>query len=84
MVTDKQKNPGDLEHDVLTRSIGYNVGGEKLREAELPQNCVFILNAGHETATKLIGKILVALIKHPQNRAKLLLKQELFTRYLFV
>ena len=77
LVTERRKHPGDPEHDVLTRLIGEEQTGEKLSEAELLQNCVFILNAGHETTTNLIGNALVALTEHPQVKADLLLKQEL-------
>ena len=76
LVAHRRKYPGDPEHDVLTRLIGQE-GGEKLSEAELLQNCVFILNAGHETTTNLIGNALVALTEHPRAKADLLLKQEL-------
>ncbi len=76
LVTERRKHPGNPEHDVLTRLIGQE-SGDKLSEAELLQNCVFILNAGHETTTNLIGNALVALSEHPQVKAELLLKQEL-------
>ena len=76
LVAHRRKHPGDVEHDVLTRLIGQE-DGEKLSEAELLQNCVFILNAGHETTTNLIGNALVALTEHPRAKADLLLKQEL-------
>ena len=77
LVADRRLHPGNPEHDVLTRLIGDEQTGEKLREAELLQNCVFILNAGHETTTNLIGNALVALTEHPQAKADLLSKQEL-------
>ena len=77
LVADRRKHPGNPDHDVLTRLIGDEAGGDKLSEAELLQNCVFILNAGHETTTNLIGNALVALTEQPQAKAELLLKQEL-------
>ena len=77
LVADRRLHPGDPEHDVLTRLIGEEQTGERLSEAELLQNCVFILNAGHETTTNLIGNALVALTEQPQVKAELLLKQEL-------
>ena len=80
LVADRRKQPGDVEHDVLTRLISEEAGGEKLSETELLQNCVFILNAGHETTTNLIGNALVALNEHPQAKNELLLKQELLAR----
>jgi len=64
LVADRRLHPGDPEHDVLTRLIGGETGTDKLSETELLQNCVFILNAGHETTTNLIGNALVALQEH--------------------
>lgn len=55
LVADRRVRPGNAEHDVLTRLIAGEAGGEKLSEIELLQNCIFILNAGHETTTNLIG-----------------------------
>jgi cytochrome P450 len=65
LVADRRKHPGDPEHDVLTRLIEGEGAGEQLSEPELLQNCVFILNAGHETTTNLIGNALVALQEWP-------------------
>jgi cytochrome P450 len=36
--------------------------------AELLQNCIFLLNAGHETTTNLIGNGLVALSGNPTQK----------------
>src|SRR4051812_22723065 len=66
LVADRREHPGDPEHDVLTRLIQGEGAGEQLGESELLQNCVFILNAGHETTTNLIGNALVALQEWPQ------------------
>jgi cytochrome P450 len=65
LVQERRRHPGNPEHDVLTRLIQGEEGGEQLSEAELLQNCIFILNAGHETTTNLIGNALVALQEHP-------------------
>ena len=73
LVAHRRKHPGDPQHDVLTRMI-QGEGGAKLNESELLQNCVFILNAGHETTTNLIGNSLVALCEWPEVKAELLLK----------
>jgi hypothetical protein len=56
---------------VLTRLIAGDSGG-RLSEIELIQNCIFILNAGHETTTNLIGNSLALLHDHPaaQNRLR--------------
>jgi cytochrome P450 len=77
LVLERRKHPGDPEHDVLTRLISEESSGEKLSEVELLQNCVFILNAGHETTTNLIGNALVALTEHSSVKTELLSKQEL-------
>ena len=72
LVAERRQKPGDPEHDVLTRLIQGESSGEQLSETELLQNCVFILNAGHETTTNLIGNALVALQEWPDEKAKLL------------
>ena len=35
-------------------------------------NCIFLLNAGHETTTNLIGNGLVALQNHPAEKKRLI------------
>jgi cytochrome P450 len=72
LVAHRRAHPGDPEHDVLTRLIQGEGAGERLTESELLQNCVFILNAGHETTTNLIGNALVALQEWPDEKAALL------------
>jgi cytochrome P450 len=44
---------------------GQSDGGERLSELELIHNCIFLLNAGHETTTNLIGNAVDLLIRHP-------------------
>ncbi|MEW9580499.1 cytochrome P450 [Paraburkholderia sp. DGU8] len=72
LVARRRAQLGDPQHDVLTRLIQGEEGGEQLSEAELLQNCIFILNAGHETTTNLIGNGLVTLAHWPEQRAALL------------
>ncbi|QHE86952.1 cytochrome P450 [Hydrogenophaga sp. BPS33] len=72
LVAERRRRPGDPEHDVLTRLIQGEAGGEQLREVELLQNCIFLLNAGHETTTNLIGNGLILLQEFPEARAGLL------------
>ena len=47
-------------------------GGERLSEVELLQNCIFILNAGHETTTNLIGNGLELLLRFRDQRRRLI------------
>ncbi len=72
LVAERRKRPGDPQHDVLTRLIQGEGAGETLSESELLQNCIFILNAGHETTTNLIGNAMVALHEWPGEKLKLL------------
>jgi hypothetical protein len=72
LVADRRARPLDPAQDVLTRLIVGEVDGARLSEHELLQNCVFILNAGHETTTNLIGNALVLLCEWPGERARLL------------
>jgi len=43
-----------------------------LSEKELLHNCIFLLNAGHETTTNLIGNGLVALSENPDQKRRLI------------
>ncbi|MDP3253076.1 MAG: cytochrome P450 [Hydrogenophaga sp.] len=72
LVAARRKRPGDPDRDVLTRLIQGETGGEQLSEVELLQNCIFLLNAGHETTTNLIGNGLISLQEHPKAKAWLL------------
>jgi hypothetical protein len=72
LVANRRAHPGDPARDVLTRLIVGEADGARLSEHELLQNCVFILNAGHETTTNLIGNALVLLCEWPGERARLL------------
>jgi cytochrome P450 len=71
LVAERRRKPGDPRSDVLTRLIQGEADGERLTEAELLQNCIFILNAGHETTSNLIGNGLVALARWPEERHRL-------------
>ncbi len=72
LVAARRQRPGDPERDVLTRLILGEEKGEQLSETELLQNCIFLLNAGHETTTNLIGNGLIALQEFPEAKAGLL------------
>jgi cytochrome P450 len=62
LVQRRRAAPGDPEADVLTRLIQGEVNGERLSPGELLHNCIFLLNAGHETTTNLIGNGVHALL----------------------
>lgn len=72
LIARRRANPGDVETDVLTRLIRGEGADGTLSEIELIQNCIFILNAGHETTTNLIGNGLALLNDYPDQKARLL------------
>ena len=72
LVERRRAKPGNPERDVLTRLILGEADGERLTAKELLHNCIFLLNAGHETTTNLIGNGLVALSENPGEKARLI------------
>jgi cytochrome P450 len=82
LVARRTAAPRDPETDVLTRLIlGELVSAqgtpEKLLAKELLHNCIFLLNAGHETTTNLIGNGLKCLLDAPDQRERLAAEPEL-------
>ena len=77
LVERRRAKPGNPNQDVLTRLIQGEENGEQLSEKELLHNCIFLLNAGHETTTNLIGNGLVALSDHPEQKQRLIAHPEL-------
>jgi len=52
-------------------------GAERLSALELIHNCIFLLNAGHETTTNLIGNSVELLLRNPDAKAELTRHPEL-------
>jgi hypothetical protein len=77
LVQDRRARPGDPEKDILTRLIRGESAEDRLSETELLQNCIFILNAGHETTTNLIGNGLQLLTEWPDERQRLIDRPDL-------
>jgi cytochrome P450 len=77
LVARRRAKPGNPERDVLTRLIQGEPDGERLSEKELLHNCIFLLNAGHETTTNLIGNGLVALSDNPSQKQRLITQPDL-------
>lgn len=72
LVAERRRNPSDEPDDILSRLIkGDPATGYKLDEFQLLHQCIFLLNAGHETTTNLIGNGIVALLHHPEELARL-------------
>lgn len=72
LVARRRQQPGNPDRDVLTRLIQSEDNGERLTEKELLHNCIFLLNAGHETTTNLIGNGLIALHRNPDQKQRLI------------
>jgi cytochrome P450 len=77
LVERRREKPGNPERDVLTRLIQGEPNGEKLTAKELLHNCIFLLNAGHETTTNLIGNGLVTLSTCANEKQRLIAQPEL-------
>ncbi|MGN6515709.1 MAG: cytochrome P450, partial [Rhizomicrobium sp.] len=75
LIAQRRARPGHAETDVLTRLIQSE--GEPLSEVELAENCVFLLNAGHETTTNLIGNAIELLARFPRERVRLIAQPDL-------
>jgi cytochrome P450 len=81
LINQRRKQSGDLQTDVLTQLIAltndYRESGTNdsldagLTVNELLHNCIFLLNAGHETTTNLIGNGLACLAKHNEAHQQL-------------
>jgi cytochrome P450 len=71
LVDQRRRKPGDPESDVLTRLIQGEKSGERLSALELYHNCIFLLNAGHETTTNLIGNGLWLLLNYDSEMERL-------------
>jgi cytochrome P450 len=72
LIADRRRHPGDPSRDVLTALVLGEIDAERLTETELLHNCIFILNAGHETTTNLIGNALLLLYEWRAERQRLI------------
>jgi cytochrome P450 len=70
LIAERAKRPAD-DRDIVGSLIHGVVGGERLSHDELVQNCIFLLNAGHETTTNLLGNTVDALLRFPDELARL-------------
>ncbi|MBI1731676.1 MAG: cytochrome P450 [Gammaproteobacteria bacterium] len=70
-VAERRGNLSDDSDDILSRLIRWESDGFRLSEQQLYHQCIFLLNAGHETTTNLIGNGVHALLSHPDELARL-------------
>jgi cholest-4-en-3-one 26-monooxygenase len=65
----RKQNPGD---DLVSVLLNAEVDGEKLTEMEFDLFFLLLMVAGNETTRNLISGGMLALIEHPEQRARLL------------
>jgi cytochrome P450 len=68
LVRTKQEQPGD---DLVSGLINARDGDERLDNQELLSTIFQLIVAGHDTTTSLIGNSVVALLRNPDQRARL-------------
>ncbi|MFZ0547970.1 MAG: cytochrome P450 [Candidatus Promineifilaceae bacterium] len=68
LVAERRKNLGK---DLLSALIQAREAGDSLTEDELFATCTLLLTAGHETTINLIGNGTLALLRHPDQMARL-------------
>jgi cytochrome P450 len=59
------------EGEILSALVAAEEDGEKLTEIELLHQCIFLLNAGHETSTNMISHGVHEMLRHPDQIALL-------------
>jgi len=64
----KRREPAD---DLLSAMIAAKEGSDRLDDEELRDQVVLLYVAGHETTVNLIGNGTLALLRHPDQRARL-------------
>jgi cytochrome P450 len=72
IILHRLQNAVDDPAEILSTLVGASAytgsagKGEQLSKLELIHNCIFLLNAGHETTTNLIGNAVDLLIRNPE------------------
>lgn len=64
----RRANPGD---DLISRLLAVEVDGDRLTDAEIVANCIFLFAAGHDTTAGMLCNALAALHRHPDQLARL-------------
>jgi cytochrome P450 len=74
---ERRREPRD---DLTSALVAVEDGGETLDESELSSMVALLIVAGHETTVSLIGNAVLALIRHPEQRALLEDRPELLSQ----
>ena len=71
LIGERRRRPGNDPGEILSALLAAEDAGDRLTEIELLHQCIFLLNAGHETTTNLIANAVAALLEHPHEWARL-------------
>ena len=81
LINHRRANPERAgQGEVLEALIFGEFNGRKLSQEELVQNCIFLLNAGHETTTSLMANGVGMLLQAPEQY-RLLVEQPAMTAH---
>ena len=68
LINHRRANPDSAgQGEVLDSLIFGDVDVRRLNQDELIQNCIFLLNAGHETTTSFVGNAVGMLLEYPDQ-----------------
>ncbi len=68
LIADRRRRPAN---DLLSALVAVEDQGDRLSEEELLATLILLLVAGHETTVNLIGNGVLALLRHPDQLARL-------------
>lgn len=72
LIAHRRANPaGAKDTEILTVLADAEADGEKLTETELLHQCIFMLNAGHETSTNMLSHGVHEMLRNPDEIARL-------------
>ena len=71
LIGERRRRPGTDPGEILSALLAAEDAEDRLTEVELLHQCIFLLNAGHETTTNLIANAVAALLEHPHEWARL-------------
>jgi len=68
LIEERRSHPRE---DLISHLLQVEEHGERLDDHDVLATCVLLLNAGYETTVNLIGNAVLALLRHPEQFARL-------------